>query len=125
MNYSIVPTDKFKKEAKRLIKKYPSLKSELAILNRDLSKDPKTGTPLGNDAYKIRLAIKSKGKGKSGGARVITYIITENSEVYLLTIYDKAELDTIDDKALKNLIKHLNINRSTLKLQINCWLTVK
>jgi mRNA-degrading endonuclease RelE of RelBE toxin-antitoxin system len=114
MNYSIVPTDKFKKEAKRLIKKYPSLKSELAILNRDLSKDPKTGTPLGNDAYKIRLAIKSKGKGKSGGARVITYIITENSEVYLLTIYDKAELDTIDDKALKNLIKHLNINRSTL-----------
>lgn len=111
MNYSIVPTDKFKKEAKRLIKKYPSLKSELAAVNRDLSKDPGIGTSLGNDTYKIRVAIKSKGKGKSGGARVITYVVTENKEVYLLTIYDKAELDSIDDKILKNMIKHLNISK--------------
>ena len=111
MNYSIVPTDKFKKEAKRLIKKYPSLKSELAALNKDLSKNPGSGTSLGNDTYKIRIAIKSKGKGKSGGARVITYLITENKEVYLLTVYDKAEFDTIDDKTLKNMIKHLNISR--------------
>lgn len=109
MSYSIVPTDKFKREAKRLIKKYPSLKSELAAINKDLSKDPAIGTPLGNDAYKIRVAIRSKGKGKSGGARIITYIVTENQEVYLLTIYDKAELDSVDDKILKNMIKHLNI----------------
>jgi mRNA-degrading endonuclease RelE of RelBE toxin-antitoxin system len=77
MNYSIVPIDKFKKEAKRLIKKFPSLKSELAVVNKNLSKDPTTGTSLGNDTYKIRVAIKSKGKGKSGGARVITYLVTE------------------------------------------------
>jgi len=97
MSYSIIPVDKFKKEAKRLIKKY-----------RQLSKDPTSGTSLGNDAYKIRLAIKSKGKGKSGGARVITYVITENKEVYLLTIYDKAELDSIDDKTLKKAISQIN-----------------
>lgn len=50
--------------------------------------------------YKIRLAIKSKGKGKSGGARVITYVLTDNNEIYLLTIYDKSEFDSIDDKTI-------------------------
>jgi mRNA-degrading endonuclease RelE of RelBE toxin-antitoxin system len=104
MSYSIVPIEKFKKEAKRLIKKFPSLTKELADLNDILSKKPTTGTPLGNDTYKIRLSIKSKGKGKSGGARVITYLVTENKELYLLTIYDKSEFDSIDTKTLKAII---------------------
>jgi mRNA-degrading endonuclease RelE of RelBE toxin-antitoxin system len=107
MSYNIIPTDKFIKEAKRLIRKYPSLKSELAELNKTLAENPSIGTPLGNDAYKIRVAIKSKGKGKSGGARIITYLITQNKEVYLLTIYDKAELSTVDDKTLKRIINNL------------------
>ena len=111
MSYSIVPTTKFKKEAKRLVKKYPSLKTELASLNEYLSKDPTTGTSLGNNTYKIRVAIKSKAKGKSGGARVITYVITEHQEVYLLTMYDKAELDTVDDKTLKQIIQQINIGQ--------------
>ena len=105
MNYSVIPIDKFKKEAKRLIKKYPSLKKELAELGIILTSNPAIGTSLGNNTYKIRVAIKSKGSGKSGGARVITYIITENKEVYLLTIYDKAELETIDDKTLRKIIQ--------------------
>jgi mRNA-degrading endonuclease RelE of RelBE toxin-antitoxin system len=108
MNYNIVPTERFKKEAKKLIKKYPSLKHELAELNKDLSKQPTIGTSLGHNAYKIRVAIKSKGAGKSRGARVISYLVTENKEVYLLTIYDKADLDSIDDKTIKGLIEHLN-----------------
>jgi hypothetical protein len=62
---------------------------------------------LGNSTYKIRVAIKSKGKGKSGGARVITYVISENEEIYLLTIYDKSEFDSIDDKIIKSIIKTL------------------
>ena len=70
MNFSVVPSDKFKKEAKRLVKKFPSLKQDLHKLSTTLEKDPKSGMPLGNDTYKIRLAIKSKGKGKSGGARL-------------------------------------------------------
>jgi mRNA-degrading endonuclease RelE of RelBE toxin-antitoxin system len=107
MSYSVIPVDKFKKEAKRLIKKFPSLKIELFELNKELLINPKTGTALGNDTYKIRLAIKSKGKGKSGGARVITYLITENKEIYLLTIYDKSELDNIDDKTIKKIIEDI------------------
>lgn len=108
MSFSVIPSDKFKKEAKRLIKKFPSLKQELAELSAILQKAPETGTSLGNDTYKIRIAIKSKGKGKSGGARVITYVVTDNKEVYLLTIYDKSEFDSIDDKTLKNIIESLN-----------------
>ncbi len=107
MGYNVIPTDKFKKEAKRLIKKYPSLKSELLNLCAILYAQPSTGTPLSNDTHKIRIAIRGKGKGKSGGAWIITYLITENREVYLLTIYDKAELDTIDDKSLKKIIDKL------------------
>jgi hypothetical protein len=57
--------------------------------------------------YKIRVAIKSKGADKSGGARVITYLITENKEVYLLTIYDKAEFETVDDKTLRRIIQNI------------------
>ena len=104
MNYKVIPVDKFKKEAKRLIKKYPSLKIELTELAESLSIEPTQGTPLGNNAYKIRVSIKSKGKGKSSGARVITYVITPQKEVYLLTIYDKAEFNSIDDKTLRRII---------------------
>jgi len=111
MSYNIIPIDKFKKEAKRLIKKYPSLKSELSTLNNILSSNPTAGTPLGNDAYKIRIAIKSKGKGKSGGARIITYVITQNKEIYLLTIYDKAEFDSVDDKMLKKIINEIKTGK--------------
>ena len=65
------------------------------------------GTHIGNKCYKIRLAIKSKGKGKSGGARVITHIVVSNEEIYLLSIYDKADQDSITDKQILQLIKDL------------------
>ena len=108
MSFSVIPSDRFKKEAKRLIKKFPSLRQELADLSGTLTDKPETGTPLGNDTYKIRLAIKSKGKGKRGGGRVITYAVSENKEVYLLTIYDKSAFDSIDDKTLRIIIASLN-----------------
>ena len=94
-------------EAKRLVKKYPSLKNELLELSLALMSNPTLGTALGNNAYKIRISIKSKGAGKSGGGRIITYVVTENEEVYLLTIYDKGELDTIDDNILRKIIESL------------------
>lgn len=111
MNYNVIPVDKFKKEAKRLIKKYPSLKEELTALATALTANPEAGTPLGNNTYKIRIAIKSKGKGKSGGARVITYLVSLQQEVYLLTIYDKAEFDTINDGTLRSIIASITITR--------------
>ena len=107
MNYSIIPTHKFEKEIKRLIKKFPSLKKEYAGLIAKLKSNPTSGIPLGNNCYKIRLAIASKNKGKSGGARVITYLLAENIVVYLLTIYDKSELDSVSDKELITIISEL------------------
>ncbi len=108
MIYNIIPSTKFKREAKRLLKKYPSLKHELSALNEDLQYNPTLGTSLGNDAYKIRISIKSKSAGKSGGGRIITYVISENKEVYLLTIYDKAEYESVDDKMIKSIIASLH-----------------
>lgn len=104
MSYKVIPVDKFKREAKRLVKKYPSLKIELAEIAESLSEEPNLGTSLCNDTYKIRISIKSKGKGKSGGARIITYVVTPQKEIYLLTIFDKAEFDSIDDKTLRRII---------------------
>jgi mRNA-degrading endonuclease RelE of RelBE toxin-antitoxin system len=107
MNYSIIPTHKFEKEIKRLIKKFPSLKKEYASLITQLKHNPTTGTPLGDDCYKIRIGIASKNKGKSGGARVITYVVIDDSIIFLLTIYDKSEQGNINDKELKAMIKNL------------------
>ena len=106
MNVEIITSANFRKEAKRLIKKYPSLKGELVELEDQLNQNPRSGTSLGNNSFKIRLALKSKGKGKSGGARVITYFLSEN-RIYLLSIYDKAEFNTITDKDLKRLIQEI------------------
>ncbi len=107
MNYSIISTHKFEKEIKRLIKKFPSLKKEYANLIKQLKANPTTGTPIGNDCYKVRIAIASKNKGKSGGARVITYVVVDETSVFLLTIYDKSEQGNINDKELKVIIKNL------------------
>lgn len=103
MNYSVLYTENFRKEAKRLAKKYISLKNDIAALIESLEQDPTQGKSLGKDCYKIRLAIASKGKGKSGGARVITCVFIAVAEVYLLTIYDKSEKEDISDKELKAL----------------------
>ncbi len=107
MSYNVLPTSKFSKEIKRLIKKYPSLKSEFANLISLLSENPTTGTSLGKNCYKIRIAIASKNKSKSGGARIITYLILKDKSVFLLTIYDKAEKQTVSDKELKEMIKEI------------------
>ena len=104
MKYKVEITRYFEHKAKRLLKKYASLKSELEEFGEELEKNPEIGTPLGNNLYKIRLAIASKGKGKSGGARVITYLKTEEGNVYLLSIYDKGEKDTISDSDIQKIL---------------------
>lgn len=106
--YSVRAARSFEREAKPLIKKYASLRQELGTLGEQLQENPTLGTPLGQDCYKIRLAIKSKGKGKSGGARIITYVVTDNEEVILLTIYDKQVRGTISEKELKELLDELD-----------------
>jgi hypothetical protein len=86
------------------MKKYVSLVDELRELGEALRQNPAMGTPIGRSCYKIRLAIKSKGKGKSGGARVITYYYIYGKTVYLLSIYDKAEQASISEEKIAELL---------------------
>ena len=108
MNYNVRTIQPFDKQFKRYLKKYPSLKSELATLISQLEQTPDIGTPIGNDCYKIRVAIASKGKGKSGGARVITCVVVKDAEIYLLYMYDKSEQSTITDKELLQLLEYID-----------------
>ena len=71
MPFSIEATPEFLSEAKKLAKKYPSLKNDLSVLAQQLKDNPTSGTPIGKDAYKIRLAITSKGKGKAVGQELL------------------------------------------------------
>ena len=105
MNYKVELSPNFIMEARRLGKKYRSLKTDLAKLFEELERNPGLGTPLGNDVYKIRLAVASKGKGKSGGARLISYVQVDDVTVLLLSIYNKGDRDTISDKEIKQLIQ--------------------
>ena len=104
-------TPEFKSEYKKLVRKYRSLDVDMRGLVAKLQENPTLGTTLGSNAYKIRLAITSKNKGKSGGARIITYFITEDQELYLLSIYDKSEQADISDSLLKQLIKNTTGNK--------------
>lgn len=106
MKFEVIALPQFLRESKRLTKKYRSLKTELAVLFDELAQNPSIGAPLGNEIYKIRLAIASKGKGKSGGARIITYLRIDEKTVLLLTIYNKGEKDNISDKENREIIKH-------------------
>ncbi len=97
-NYSVKTITFFERQAKKLKKKFPSLSSDLLSLIEDLEKEPIQGVSLGKNCYKIRLAITSKGKGKSGGARVIVNVVVSDEIVYLLSIYDKSDKENISDK---------------------------
>ena len=107
MNYKVESIPLFDKQAKRLAKKYPSLKNELAELINILSANPEQGTSLGNGFFKIRISIASKGKGKSGGARVITYVKIVANTVFLSSIYDKAEKAAISNRELEQIFKSI------------------
>lgn len=107
MSYNISSIPIFDKQAKRLAKKYPSLKKDLVALLESLAEKPNMGTALGNNFYKIRLPIVSKGKGKSGGARIITYVKVIGTTVFLSSIYDKSEKNTITDKELKDIFNQI------------------
>jgi mRNA-degrading endonuclease RelE of RelBE toxin-antitoxin system len=109
MSYKVKVTQRFENESKRLVKKYKSFQNELKELGNILKEDPKQGIPIGHDSYKIKLAIKSKLKGKSGGARIIIHVHFVENEVFMLTIYDKSEKDDILENELLKLIKEAGL----------------
>lgn len=107
MSYNVKSIVSFEKQAKRLIKKYSSIKNEIQSLITSLKENPNQGTSLGNNCCKIRLAIASKGKGKSGGARVITHIVIAKQTVYLVSIYDKSEVSSLTAVEIKMLLNQV------------------
>ncbi|MGI9035360.1 MAG: hypothetical protein ACR2GD_04900 [Pyrinomonadaceae bacterium] len=117
MKVEVKATESFKKAAKPLIKKYRSFLEDLSELQAKLLVNPEIGTSLGNNAYKIRLKVRSKGKDKSGGARIISYlekdlvsvVSVERQKIIvnLITVYDTSEMENITDSELKKLIESL------------------
>lgn len=108
MNVKIEPLPTFKREAKRLNKHYASFADDYERLINELEANPHLGTDLGGGLRKIRMAITSKGKGKSGGARIISFTVVvavEESEINLLYIYDKAERSSISKKEIEELLR--------------------
>lgn len=108
MNYKITYSPNFAKELKQLGKRYHSIKQDYENLLNELKENPLSGITLGKNLRKVRMSIASKGKGKSGGARVITYTVLfakVEAEIKLLTIYDKSDRDNISDKELQDILK--------------------
>ncbi len=112
MNFEILPTTRFAKSIKLLAKKHRSIKQDLKAFANSLKEDPFQGDELSPGIRKVRMAISSKGRGKSGGARIITYtiVVAENQgRVYLIDIYDKADYSTVDVAIIQKIVKELEL----------------
>ncbi|MCM1355476.1 MAG: hypothetical protein NC212_03615 [Staphylococcus sp.] len=112
MNFDIIPTPGFAKALKILAKRHRSLKQDMVAFSKSLQSNPFQGDELSPGIRKIRMAVSSKGRGKAGGARVITYtiVLAENQgTVYLIDIYDKADYSTVDVAIIQNIIAELEL----------------
>lgn len=106
----IITTDEFKRCAKPLAKRYKSFNQDYQDLLDELEKNPQQGVDLGNGYRKVRMAIKSKGKGKSGGARVITLDTLEcDGCLYLLFIYDKSDAASVNLDVIKKIVSEMDL----------------
>jgi len=104
MKFDVVPTEDFGKELKQIAKKHRGILSDVAKLSNEIKENPNLGVHLGQNVYKIRLAISGTSKGKSEGARVITYVLIDNKTVFLAEIYLKSEYDSVNaDKVIQKL----------------------
>jgi mRNA-degrading endonuclease RelE of RelBE toxin-antitoxin system len=100
MGIVVKPTDDFVKELKRIAKKHRGILADIADISLQLKENPRLGTDLGQNFYKIRMAISGSGKGKSGGARIITYVLLDDQTVLLVELYLKSEYDNTDVNTL-------------------------
>ena len=105
MTLDFTPT--FRRELKRLVKKYPSLLKDIKNLGEQVLENPTLGTSLGRNTYKIRLSITGKSGGNSGGGRVITCLKIENDTIFFMSIFDKSEKSSLSDKELTELLKEI------------------
>jgi len=102
MNYSISTVDTFKKELKKLSKRYRKIKEDYILLLETLSSsNPKDiAIYLGKNCYKIRLKNSDINKGKSSGYRVVYLIVEEDLNIVLLSIYSKSDLENISEQEI-------------------------
>ena len=100
-------SEDFRVAYKRLKKRHKSLEADFERLLASLLQDPIQGVELEGGARKVRLAITSKGRGKSGGARVIIRVRIIADELQLLYIYDKADFENISDAYLRDVMKRM------------------
>lgn len=110
MSFEVVTTAEFESQAKAIQKRHRSFKNDLRDFVLSISENPFQGVDLGSGIRKIRMTITSKGRGKSGGARVITYtVITAETEgrVYLMNVYDKSDFSTVELSVIKGMIRDL------------------
>lgn len=104
MKFEIISTDDFAKGLKKIAKKHRGILSDIAKLSEEIKENPVLGIHLGQNVYKIRLSISGSNKGKSGGARIITYVLMDNETVFLTDIYLKSEYGTVSaDKVIHRL----------------------
>ena len=89
----VVPTEGFIKDLKQISKKHKGILSDIAKLSIELKLNPTMGADLDQNVYKIRMSISGTNKGKSGGARVITYVLLLKETIYLSEIYLKNPVD--------------------------------
>ena len=118
MSFEIQTTSYFDTEAKRLAKRHRSFIDDLEDFQKNLLKNPYQGTELSPGIRKIRLTIDSKGRGKSGGARVITftYLVDEkDGVVILLLLYDKTDASSIKINIVRKIIKDLGLDLEKLQ----------
>lgn len=114
MSFEITATPQFGKSLKALAKRYASIRTDFAAFAASLSENPNQGDELSPGIRKIRMAIKSKGRGKSAGARVITYTVyisPETGVVYLIDIYDKSDYSTVDVEIVKQIISEIETDK--------------
>ncbi len=107
---NIILVERCRKNIKKLGRKYRSINADISDLLKSLQSNPTQGTALGRDCYKVRLKITSKSRGKSGGARVITCVKIVGETIYLLTIYDKSETESLTDGQLAGLLEEAGLD---------------
>jgi mRNA-degrading endonuclease RelE of RelBE toxin-antitoxin system len=104
MSYKIQILDTAKKDVKKLIKKYPKIKDDLLDLTNKLEENPFVGIHIGKNFYKIRMKNSSINKGKSGGFRVIYFVVIDE-KILILKIYSKNEIENLSDEYIFSLLK--------------------
>lgn len=112
MNFKTHITPDFLKSMKALSKRYRSFKQDFKEFSESLERNPFQGIELSPGIRKIRMAIASKGRGKSDGARIISYtiVVSESTgDIYLIDLYDKADYSTVDVEVIKEKVKEMGL----------------